>query len=219
MAQELINVLVVDDHPIVREGTRQILEGSGNIRVVAEAATAQEAFTQIEEHHPDIVLLDVRLPGTNGIEAAKRIVSDYPDTQIIILSAYGDPDYVRAALGAGVYGYLLKTAPDDELICAIRSVHSGSLVLDSTLAGNFNNAQAGFNQARGTPELTDRELEIVSMVAQGMPNKQIAAKLEISRRTVEGHVRHIFDKLAVNSRTQLSVYAIEHRLVPGGSVE
>ena len=209
-----LSVVLVDDHPVVRQGTKEILEEHGDVLVVGEAGNSKDAYILIKERIPDILVLDVRLPGESGIEFAKRLSKEFPQMKLLILSAYGDSDYLRSAFAAGVSGYLLKSAPDEEIINAIYALRSGAVVVDRSLAMGLREGTDDLVAEPGPPStLSDRELEVVRMVVEGLSNKAIADRLDISRRTVETHIRHIFDKLGVNSRTKLSVFAMEKGLV------
>lgn len=201
MAQRPIRVLVVDDHPVVREGTRRILEVSG-FEVVGEADTGEAAFELIEATLPDIALVDVRLPGMTGIELTALIRRTHPDTKVLILTAYANPAYVRAALRAGAVGFLVKTASDDQLVLAIRSVSAGTTVLDPMVSSWL---------VSGAQEpLTERERDVIALVVGGLANKDIAAQLEISPRTVDAHLGHLFTKLSLSSRAELVAWAARH---------
>jgi NarL family two-component system response regulator LiaR len=208
-----LDVVLVDDHALLREGTRQILERAGGFRVVAEAADGDEAVAVVEAHQPDVVLLDVRLPGQNGVEVARRIGTVAPATRVLMLSAFDEIDYVRAALSAGVAGYLLKTTPGDELVGAVRAACGGMTVLDPALSGYLLGQVGTDRSVDGFEALTSREREVVALVAEGLPNKTIAERLGISPRTVEGHLNHIFDKLGVSSRLALVRLAMKHGLM------
>ncbi|MGO8871568.1 MAG: response regulator [Acidimicrobiales bacterium] len=213
-------VVIVDDHELLRTGTRRILEEASDFVVVGEAEDGDAARRVVDETLPDVVLIDIRLPTTNGIDLARRIVSEHPAATVLILSAYDDEHYVRAALAAGVAGYLLKTTPSEQLILSIRAACDGFSVLDP---GRSRSGEKGPDVGAGprSPRLTGREQEVVRLVAQGLSNKAIARRLGISPRTVEGHLNHVFDKLATTSRTELVHYALANNLfirdLPGGT--
>jgi DNA-binding NarL/FixJ family response regulator len=207
----LRRVVVVDDHELLRAGTRQILEDAAGFTVVGEAADGDSALRAVAELRPDVVLVDIRLPAINGIDLARQITTDFPDTTVLILSAYDDENYVRAALAAGVAGYLLKTTPSDELIRSIRAACDGFNLLDRGPSGTGEKAEDGAREAY-TPRLTAREQEVVRLVARGMSNKAIAHQLGISPRTVEGHLNHVFEKLGTTSRTELVHFALANSL-------
>jgi DNA-binding NarL/FixJ family response regulator len=199
--------VIVDDHELLRAGTRQILEDAAGFTVVGEAADAESAEQVVAAQAPDLVIADIRLPTTNGIDLARLLVHDHPGLIVVILSAYDDPHYVRAAMAAGVSGYLLKTLPSHELIDALLDACSGAAPLAGRPRGRGERDTAGPTDSP-YDELTAREAEVVRLVARGMSNKAIASELGISPRTVEGHVNHVFDKLGVDSRTELVHYAL-----------
>ena len=209
----VVKVVIVDDHALLREGTRQILEAAGGFEVVAEAADGDQALQAVDAHCPDVVLLDVRMPGANGVEVARRLASRAPKTRVLMLSAFDEVDYVQAALAAGAAGYLLKTTPGTELVGAIRAVSTGVTVLDPRLSSYLVRANGGGRGAEGIEALTTREREVVRLVAQGLANKTIAARLGISPRTVEGHLNHVFDKVGASSRSALVRLAMMNGLV------
>ncbi len=206
-----IRILLADDHKIVREGTRQLLEQSDDLVVVAEAATGEAAVQLCEELRPDVVVMDVHLPGINGIEATKLIRSKYPSVRVVVLSAYDDDRYVFPLLDAGANGYLLKTTSGANLADAIRSVYKGEMVLDPQISGKVIGRLAHLRayRAGATPEgLTERELDVLRAVARGKSNKEIGEALGISTNTVQVHLRNIFGKLGVGDRTEAVAYAI-----------
>jgi len=197
-----LRVLIVDDHEILRAGTRQVLETAPDIEVVGEAEDGDSTLAMIAALNPDVVLLDIRLLGTNGIDLAKKITDEHPEIRIAVLSAYDNEAFVRAALLAGVSGYLLKTMPREELLSAVRAVGQGATVLDPNVAALI--AGGPRTAHGGAANLTAREHEIATLVAEGLPNKTIAARLSLSTRTVEGHLNRVFAKVGVTSRTELA---------------
>lgn len=207
MAQEALRVLVVDDHPVVRRGTGRILEEAG-IEVVGEAATAEQALELTGHVTCDVVLADVRLPGMSGIEFVTELRRHRPGTRVLVLSSYGDPGYVRAALEAGAAGYMLKTASDEELISAVRSAALGATIVDAAVSADLFSGGVRSPQA-----LTDREREIVGLVTKGLPNKAIAHSLTVSKRTIDAHLAHLFTKLGVSSRAELVAWAARHGMI------
>lgn len=208
----VISVVIVDDHALLREGTRRILERAGDLEVAGEAGDGERALDVVRAVRPDVVLLDVRLPPTNGVDVARQVADASPGTRVLMLSALDDADYVQAALAAGAAGYLLKTAPGDALLAAIRSASGGEVVLDAGLAPVPGSEVAG----GGVGALTSREREVVRLVAQGLTNKDIARELGISPRTVEGHLNHVFEKVEASSRSALVRLAMVHGLVDEG---
>ena len=200
-----IRILLADDHAIVREGTRRVLEEEDDMEVVAEAGDGEEAVKEATRLKPDVVLMDIAMPRMNGIEATKQIKELVPATAVLILTVFDNDRYVFSLLEAGAAGYLLKNVRGVELVEAIRSVHSGESVLHPAIAGKV--LRRFMPSARGPSQgvsaaLTDRELEVLMLAAKGMSNKDIAEKLYLSVRTVQGHLARIFDKLAVGSRTE-----------------
>jgi DNA-binding NarL/FixJ family response regulator len=217
MSANATTIVLADDHALVREGTRQILAGQSDLTVVGEASRGEDAVRMVLELRPLVVLMDMRMPGINGIEATRQILAQAPDTKVIIVSAHEDEDYVREALAAGVAGYILKTAPARELVEGVRAVAAGSLVLSPSLSRRL--AQARSEPARASDRLSTREMAVLREIALGHANKEIARDLAISLRTVEGHLHNIFEKLRVNSRTEAVVYAATHGIVSIESAE
>jgi DNA-binding NarL/FixJ family response regulator len=208
-----IRVLVVDDHTLLREGTRHLLAGVPDLVVVGEVSRGDEVVDAVHEYSPDVVLLDIQLPGLNGIDVTRAVRAVTPAVKILILTAHADEDYVHAALGAGASGYLLKTTSGNDLAEAIRTVHAGTnTVLDTSLAQVFI-SHLQMHSMPASSHLTPREHEIMELVARGLSNRAIAYKLGISPRTVEGHLRRTFEKENVNSRVELVRHALEHRLL------
>ena len=210
-AERRITVLIAEDHTLVREGTRGILEQCDDIEVVGEADRGDTAVEMTRRLRPDVVLLDVRMPGLNGIDAARQIAALQQGSRVLIVSAYDDEQYVLEALRAGASGYLLKTAPGAELVNAVRAVASGATVLQGEISQRL--AQRDRGHAGASLEPSRRELEILHLVAVGKPNKEIAGDMGISARTVEGHLNNLFAKLGVSSRTEALVVAVNRHLV------
>ncbi len=199
---DLLRVLIVDDHAVVRSGTRQVLETSHDITVVGEAGDGTAALAMVEDLQPDLVLIDLRLPEQSGIDVARRLGVTHPGVRVVILSAHDDDEFVRNAFEVGVGGYLLKTIPRDELIAAVRAAGRGSTVLDPTLSSRLGGTKAWSGPLVGA-RLTWRERETVELVAEGLSNRAIAVRMGVSVRTIEGHLNHAFAKLGVESRTEL----------------
>ena len=211
MEADVTRVLVVDDHALHRDGIRQILGQRPDIQVVGEAESAELALVLINQLRPTVVLMDIRLPGMNGIEATRRIRRDHPGTRVLVVTAYDDDEYVRGALEAGASGHLSKAAPGRQLVEAVRAVAAGSTVIEPTA---LTHLLAGADRAPApAARLTERELAVLGLLAQGLHNKQVASRLGISRRTVERHCDNIYDKLGVGSRTEAVVQAISSKLV------
>jgi len=211
-----IRVMLVEDHVLVREGTRELLDREDDIEVVAGAGDGEEAICLADKCHPDVILMDIALPKLDGLEATKKIKATNPEAAVLVLTAYDDDEYVFAFLEAGVAGYMLKDASAEELVRAIRAVRAGESVLHSTVARKVMNYfahptakwRAGEQGDDAPPRLTDRDLEILKLAARGMTNRQIARDLSISARTVQVHLSNVFSKLGVGSRTEAVLYAV-----------
>jgi DNA-binding NarL/FixJ family response regulator len=201
---ERLRVLLAEDHTVVREGTRQILEREPSISVIGEAADGAEAIALAVELKPDLLLLDLGLPVMNGIEVTRELRRGGQRPYVLLLSAYDDEDYVLAAIEAGATGYLLKTARAADVVAAIHAVARGELVLHPVVAGKLLNREQR-DQIR--QPLSARELEVLHLAATGMRNSDIARALSLSTRTIEGHLTNIFNKLSVGSRTEAIVKA------------
>ncbi len=207
-----IRVLLAEDHDIVREGTRQLLERAGDLAIVGEAGDGEEAVHLAELLQPDVVVMDVRMPKLTGIEATRRLKARRPGTRVLILSAYENDEYVLPLLEAGADGYLLKTTNGADLAQAIRTVHAGRTALDPLIAGkvvgHLTARRQGYRAEGMAEALTAREIEVLQAAARGMANKEIAEALVISTYTVQVHLRNIFGKLGVDNRTQAVTYAL-----------
>ncbi|MCC6269976.1 MAG: response regulator transcription factor [Microbacteriaceae bacterium] len=204
-------VLVADDHPVVRGGIVALLGTADDIEVVGEAATGLEAVERAVGLEPDVVLMDLRMPGLDGDEATARILSERPGIRVLILTTYESDDSILTAIEAGASGYLLKAAPQEELLAGIRSVARGEVALAPRIAALLVNRV----QRPVTPALTARETEILRLVAQGFSNPAIAKELFVSSATVKTHLLHVFEKLEVNDRTRAVTKAMELGLLGG----
>jgi len=206
-----IHVLLADDHAVVRKGIRQFLEEADDISVVAEASDGAEALRLVEAHQPDVAVLDIRMPEVTGVEATRRIKDRFPQVRVLILTAYDDDPYVFALLQAGADGYVLKTASGDELVRVVRTVHQGGAALSPEIAAKVVR-QAVSGRPKGAADqvesLTDRELDVLRLAAQGLTNRAIGHGLGISHRTVQGHLANTYGKLGVNSRTEAVTEAL-----------
>jgi DNA-binding NarL/FixJ family response regulator len=206
-------VFVVDDHAVVRSGLKLLLAREGEFDVVGEAASAGEAAARVSAIDPDIVLLDVTMPGETGIEALPRILEAAPRTKVLVLSMHDDPSYVREAFAGGASGYVLKEAADSELVSALRQVADGGRYVNPDLGARMVAADAEARREADADPLTDREREVMRLLALGHTNQEIAKMLYISVRTAETHRAHIMQKLGLSSRAELVRYALAHRLL------
>jgi NarL family two-component system response regulator LiaR len=207
-----IRILLAEDHAVVREGTRELLDREEDLEVVAEAGDGEEAVRLSTNQHPDVVVMDIAMPKLDGIEATKRIKAIHPATAVLVLTAYDDDQYVFALLEAGAAGYLLKDVHTDELIKAIRAVYAGESVLHPAIARKVINRFAQPTDKRReestVEQLTERELEVLKLAAKGMTNRQIANELTLSIHTVQAHLSNTFGKLGVGSRTEAVLYGL-----------
>lgn len=208
-----IRVLVVDDHAILRDGIRSLLERQDDMRVIGEAANGQEALTQIGELQPDIVLMDVNMPGMNGLEATRRVKALFPDVKILILTQHDSQEYISPLLQAGASGYVLKRSGGREVVNAIRHVIEQGAFLEPSVARQFLNQFAGHDPAKelGSDSLTEREREILRLISFGKSNKEIAHILVISPKTVSVHRTNIMTKLGVKNSFELIRYVTTHK--------
>ncbi len=203
-----MRVLIADDHALVRSGLRMLLENEGDFEVVAEAGTADEAVRAARLEKPDVVLLDVVMPGRSGLEALDDVLEAAPDTKVLVLSMQDDPRYVREAFAAGASGYLLKEAADAELVAALREVAAGGHYVHPALGARIAAADAAAQAKAASDPLSDREREVLRLLALGHTNQEIAKMLYISVRTAETHRAHIMQKLRLSTRAELVRYAL-----------
>ncbi|MCL4458391.1 MAG: response regulator transcription factor [Chloroflexi bacterium] len=210
----MIRVILADDHAVVREGTRRLLEDEPDIIVVGEASDGEQTLKQVDMLEPDVLLLDISMPKMSGIEITQQIRVKHPRVRVLVLSAYDNEQYVYALLKAGAAGYILKEVSGKDVIRAIRAVHAGQSIWGSTIVDKVIEGYTGkraLSVTEGTKPveaLSARELEVLQLVAQGASSGEIADKLCLSPRTVQGHLTNIFAKLGVNSRTEAVLYAL-----------
>jgi two-component system, NarL family, response regulator NreC len=208
-----IRVLIVDDHAVVRTGLRRVLDAEPDIETVAEAPDAERAIFEAIESRPDVVLLDVMMPGKSGIEALPSLRQAVPDARVLILSMQDDPRYVREAFDAGASGYVLKEAADTEVVDAVRAVASGEQYVHPTLGARLVAADAEARRRADADPLSEREREVLRLLALGHTNQEIASMLYISVRTAETHRAHIMSKLGLGSRAELVRHALAEGLL------
>lgn len=209
--------MLVDDHAVLRDGLKNILDMEIDIEVVAEAVNGNEAITKVEKVLPDVILMDINIPGKNGIEATSVLKQLYPSIKILILTMHDHDEFFMSAIREGADGYLLKDAPSQHVIDAIRGVANGQSIIHPSMTKKF----LGFHHPKVNPveektntTLTAREKEVLLCLVQGMNNKEIAQNLFISDKTVKIHVSNIFKKLGVKSRSQVIIHAVQNQLVP-----
>jgi two-component system, NarL family, response regulator NreC len=211
MSDEEITVVLADDHTVVRKGLRLLLETEPGLRVKAEAGTVPDAIRMTRAHRPDVLVLDLTMPGGSGLAAIPVLRAEAAGTAIVVLTMQDDPSFARQALQAGALGFVLKEAADDELLGAIRLAAEGETYLNPRLGARL---AAQPDEPAGPPDdLSDRELEVLRLIALGHTNTEIAAQLYLSVRTVESHRAHIQQKTRLSSRAELVRYALEHHLV------
>ena len=203
-----IRVLVVDDHAVVRVGLRRVLDAEKDIETVGEAPNAERAVFEALEHKPDVILMDLVMPGKGGIEGMPAVLQAVPDAKVLVLSMQDDPRYVREAFDAGASGYVLKEAADTEVVSAVRAVAAGERYVHPTLGARLIAAEAEEQRRAEADPLSDREREVLRLLALGHTNQEIAKTLYISVRTAETHRAHIMQKLRLTSRAELVRYAL-----------
>jgi two-component system response regulator NreC len=209
----VIRVVIVDDHAVVRSGLRLLLEAEDDIQVEDEGGTAEEAVRLARLYKPDVVLLDVTMPGQSGLDVAEEIRTAAPKASILVLSMHDDPSYVREAFANGASGYLLKEAADADLVAAVREVAAGSRYVHPVLGARLAQAEAEAAALAAADPLSEREREVLRLLALGHTNQEIAKMLYISVRTAETHRAHIMQKLRLTTRAELVRYALQHGLL------
>ena len=202
-----IRVLLADDHVVLREATAELVDHQPDMKVVGQAGTGQETIAQARELRPDVVVMDIAMPRVNGLDATRCILAQCPETKVLVLTAHEDAEHVIPLLEAGAIGYLPKTVSLNQLLDAIRATSRGESVLPPSVASVVVRHMAGTRESAAESELTSRELEVLRLVARGLTNYQIARELDLSVRTVEAHLTHVYTKLDVNSRTEAALLA------------
>ncbi|MDA1329868.1 MAG: DNA-binding response regulator [Chloroflexi bacterium] len=211
----MLKILLVDDHEVVRLGLKSLLSRYPEFEVVAEAGTADEAVKMAANYKPDVVVMDIRLPGKNGIEATREIVTNHPETKVVVLTSYADDDLLFDAITAGASGYVLKQIDSRELITALERIGRGEALLDPAVT------QQVFKRMRETTRkaehvafsaLTEQELKVLALVAKGKRNKEIAADVYLSEKTVRNYVSSMLSKLSLSTRSEAAAYAVKHNI-------
>lgn len=208
-----IRVVLADDHAVVRKGIREFLEEPGDIVVVTEASTGDEALAAIHEHRPDVAVLDIQMPEGTGLEVTRAVRTEQLPVGVLILTAYDDDPFVTTALQAGANGYVLKTAEPEEIVAAVRAVYEGESALDPAIVGKVMSYLTGGPTPGLVEALSAREIEVLRLVGQGLTNRAIGVVLSISHRTVQGHLANVFSKLAVANRTEAVARAMQLGLI------
>jgi two-component system, NarL family, response regulator NreC len=209
----LIRIVLIDDHAVVRSGLSLLLDAEEDLEVVGEGGSAKDAVFRARALKPDVMLLDVVMPGESGIEAVPKVLKESPDTKVLVLSMQDDPSYVREAFAAGASGYVLKEAVDEEVVAAVREIANGGHYVHPTLGARMVAAEAQERAAAEADPLSEREREVLRLLALGHTNQEIAQTLYISVRTAESHRAHIMQKLRLTTRAELVRYALTHGLL------
>ena len=209
----MIQVVLVDDHAVVRSGLRLLLDGQEDIEVVGEAGNAKDAVFRARALKPDVILLDMVMPGESGLEVLPKLLKESGDTRVLVLSMQDDPSYVREAFAAGASGYVLKEAADEEVVSAVREIAGGGRYVHPALGARLVAAEAAERAAAEADPLSEREREVLRLLALGHTNQEIAQRLYISVRTAESHRAHIMQKLRLSTRAELVRYALSQGLL------
>lgn len=217
MDNEKVRIIIIDDHPLVREGLKKLLELEKDIEVLDVAGDGQGAINMTRKLRPDVILMDINMPGTNGIEATKVIKREFPNIGIVALTAHEEEEYVLDLVRAGVSGYVLKDICPEKLVETIKEVAQGHSVVDPSITKllftEVNRIGRGVMPKEEGKSMTSREMDILKLLTKGYSNKEIAGELLISEKTVKNHITSIFRKIKVDDRTQAVLYAVKHRLV------
>ncbi|WP_010677131.1 response regulator [Bacillus timonensis] len=210
----MIKLMLVDDHAVLRDGLRNILELEDDIRVVGEAVSGDDALQKVPMCEPDVILMDINMPHKNGVEVTGILKKKYPSIKVLVLTMHNHDEYFMAAIREGADGYLLKDAPSEQVVEAIRTVARGESVIHPSMTKKLLNFHQQQQEQPRDNVLTEREMEVLQCLVEGMSNKEIAERLFISDKTVKIHVSKIFKKFDVKSRSQVVIYAVQHNLVP-----
>lgn len=209
-----VKIMIADDHSMIREGLKNLLELDGDIEVIAEAVDGRDCLDKLENYKPDVLLLDINMPKMNGLEVLKELKANRMKIKVLVLTVHNETEYLMKAVDIGINGYVLKDSESSELKKAIFSIVAGETYIQPSLIPALNAKRIERNEdEEKIDELTRRELEVLKLLAVGMYNKEVAEKLEISERTVKNHVSNIFKKLEVTDRTQAAVFAIRNNLI------
>lgn len=212
----MIKIMIVDDQPLVREGLSTLLGLRPGIEVVGMASDGKEALHKTADLFPDIVLMDIRMPGVNGVEGTRLVKDNFPDVKVLILTTFNDSEYIFDALEEGASGYLLKDMPTDTIVQAILTVHHGGVVLPKEFTSQvlaelrIKSQHSTVNMPERIGDLSDREVEVLTRLGEGLNNKEIAEALFITEGTVKNHVSNVIQKLGLRDRTQAAIYAVRH---------
>jgi len=208
-------ILLVDDHEVVRLGLKSLLERHPQFEIVGEAASAREALEQVESNHPDVVVMDIRLPGTSGIEACEEITSRFPETRVLMLTSYAEDEMLFSAIRAGASGYILKQIDGEELVRALEAVARGEALLDPAVTQRvFQEVRRAVKEEEASAfvHLSQQEKHVLLLVSEGRTNREIAKALFLGEGTVRNYVSSILSKLGVSNRAEAAAYAVEHNL-------
>lgn len=211
----MVRILIADDHAVVRAGLRSLLEEQDGFRVVAEASTGEEAVQKAQEYHPEIAVLDIRMPGLSGIDACRKIIEGVPGCRVIMLTSYAEDELLLAAIDAGASGYVLKRIGSDELVRSVERVSQGSGTLDPAMTQTIFERVREANKAEDASafaDLTSQELAVLALVAEGLTNRQIAVKLFLGEGTVRNYVSSVLSKINVSNRAEAAIYAVKHNI-------
>lgn len=210
-----IRLLIVDDHEVVRLGLRTLLESEPDLSIVAEAGTAEDAIVQAQNHHPDVAILDIQLPGRSGLDVCREFRRRFPDIRVVMLTSSVNDNFVLEALRAGATGYVLKQVGNDELVRAVRTAQKGEMALDPKTAGRVVSQLSHLQKAaegNAFRDLSRRELDVLALVKQGLGNKEIGERLNLSEITVRNYVTIMLDKLQLHNRVELAIYAVQNHI-------